>query len=158
MHFACGEIAVRGLGCKIEKLIIFSRFRPNGARNRRKVDHSGSNALLHDSVDLLGVDFEKANRPHRSQHLPAPPSTSQHLPARRSKSSRSQRFRFQCVGSRLCTRLGRRFREADSSPQIPRKCRYQPFYWHIEVSFGPPSRLLRGYGLAAILLSCRVCF
>ena len=69
MHFACGEIDVRGLWCEIEKLIIFNRFRQNGARNRREVDHSGSNALIHVSVDVLGADFEKANRPHSSQHL-----------------------------------------------------------------------------------------
>ena len=72
MHFACGEIDVRGLWCEIEKLIIFSRFRPNRVRNRRKVDHSGSNALVHASVNVFGVDFENANRPHSSQHLPAP--------------------------------------------------------------------------------------
>ena len=75
MHFACGEIDVRGLWCEIEKLIIFSRFRPNRVRNRREVDHSGSNALVHASVDVLGVDFENANRPHSSQPLPAPLGT-----------------------------------------------------------------------------------
>ena len=58
MHFACGEIDVRGLWCEIEKLIIFDRFRPNGAQNRWKVEDSGSNALVHASVDVLGVDFE----------------------------------------------------------------------------------------------------
>ena len=75
MHFACGEIDVRGLWCEIEKLIIFSRFRPNRVRNRREVDHSGSNALVDASVDVLGVDFENANRPHSSQRLPAPLGT-----------------------------------------------------------------------------------
>ena len=75
MHFACGEIDVRGLWCKIEKLIIFGRFKPNGVQNRWKVDDSGSNALVHASVDVLGVDFENANRPHSSQRLPAPLGT-----------------------------------------------------------------------------------
>ena len=51
------------------KKLIFGRFKPNGVRNRREVDHSGSNALVHASVDVLGVDFENANRPHSSQHL-----------------------------------------------------------------------------------------
>ena len=71
MHFACGFFEIGGFWCKIEKLIIFERFTANGARNRRKVDDSGSNALVHASVDVLGVDFENANRPHSSQHLPA---------------------------------------------------------------------------------------
>ena len=72
MHFACGEIVVRRLWCEIEKLIIFGRSKPNGVQNRWKVDDSGSNALVHASVDVLGVDFENANRPHSSQRLPAP--------------------------------------------------------------------------------------
>ena len=36
-----------------------------------------------------------------------------------SKSLESRRFRFQCVGPRLCRRLGRRFRECEPSPQLP---------------------------------------
>ena len=72
MHFACGIFEIGGFWCEIEKLIIFKRFRPNGARNRRKVDHSGSNAYLQTSVHLLGADFEKANRPHSSQQLLSP--------------------------------------------------------------------------------------
>ena len=72
MHFACGIFEIGGFWCEIEKLIIFKRFRPNGARNRGKVDHSGSNAYLQTSVHLLGADFDKANRPHSSQQLLSP--------------------------------------------------------------------------------------
>ena len=75
MHFACGMFEIGGFWCKIEKLIIFGRFRPNGLQNRWKVDDSGSNALVHASVDVLGDDFENANRPHSSHRLPAPLST-----------------------------------------------------------------------------------
>ena len=72
MHFACGFFEIGGFWCKIEQLIIVGRFRANGARNRRKVDHSGSNAYLQTSVHLLGADFDKANRPHSSQQLLSP--------------------------------------------------------------------------------------
>ena len=69
MHFACGIFEIGGFWCEIEKHIIFGRFELNGGRNRREVDHSGSNALVHASADVLGIDFEKANRPPSSQHL-----------------------------------------------------------------------------------------
>ena len=78
MHFACGIFEIGGFWCEIEKLIIFERFRANRARNRREVDNSGSNALVHASVDVLGVEFEKAIPPQSSQHLPAPPNTPTH--------------------------------------------------------------------------------
>ena len=38
---------------------------------------------------------------------------------RSSKALESRRFWFQCVGPCLCRRLGRRFRECESSPQLP---------------------------------------
>ena len=71
MHFACGIFEIGGLWCEIEKQLSFSRLRPNGGRNRREVDLSGSNALVHVSVEVLGVDFEKTNDPHSCQLLPA---------------------------------------------------------------------------------------
>ena len=74
MHFACGIFEIGGFWCEIEKRIILFRFKPNGGRNRREVDDSGSNALINASVDVMGVDFEVANRSHSSQHLPAPPA------------------------------------------------------------------------------------
>ena len=78
MHFACGIFEIGGFWCEIKNLVIFSRFKPNRARNRREVDNSGSNALVHASVDVLGVEFKKAIPPQSSQLLPAPPNTPTH--------------------------------------------------------------------------------
>ena len=82
MHFAYGDFEIEGFWCKFEKQLIFSRFRPNGRRNRREVDISGSNVLIHVSVDVLGVDFEIFLGWESFRQLSTPPSTTWPLEGR----------------------------------------------------------------------------